>query len=152
MNKQKMIQNSVREFILFLIGGFIYVLIEMIARGFSHWSMFILGGICFVIIGLLNEILPWEMTLQCQCLSGACIITILEFITGLIVNKALHWNVWDYSDRPLNILGQVCLLNSFYWIILSGVAIFLDDWIRYKFFDEAWPEYRITKEPMHLSK
>ena len=28
------------------IGGWIYYSLEIIFRGFSHWSMFVLGGIC----------------------------------------------------------------------------------------------------------
>ena len=43
------------EAFLFLIGGALYYVIEILWRGYSHWSMFILGGICFVIMGLLNE-------------------------------------------------------------------------------------------------
>ena len=66
--------------ILFSIGGFTYYMIEIISRGFSHWSMFILGGLCFVIIGSLNEILGRKTTLFPQMLLGAGIITLLEYI------------------------------------------------------------------------
>ena len=30
------------------IGGWIYYSLEIIFRGFSHWSMFVLGGICMM--------------------------------------------------------------------------------------------------------
>ena len=43
----------------------------------------------------------------------------MEFITGAVVNVLLGWGVWDYSDRPLNLYGQVCLLYSLYWLLLS---------------------------------
>lgn len=46
---------------LFGSGGLLYILIELIWRGYSHWTMFALGGICFVFLGLINEILPWQM-------------------------------------------------------------------------------------------
>ena len=85
-----------------------YNLIEILYRDYTHWSMFILGGICFISIGLLNEIFPWELSLWYQILIGAIIITVLEFMTGCIVNLWLGWNVWDYSNMPGNILGQVC--------------------------------------------
>ena len=42
---------------LFDVGGALYVLIELIWRGWSHWTMFILGGLCFVMLGLINEVL-----------------------------------------------------------------------------------------------
>lgn len=136
-----------KEAILFLIGGLIYITIEIIARGYSHFSMFIVGGLCFVLIGLLNECYEWETPFQTQCLIGATIITILEFVSGCIVNLWLHLNVWDYSDRPFNLLGQICLHHSIcYWTILSAAAIVLDDFIRYKLFKEPRPVYYITKK------
>lgn len=128
---------------LFLIGGCIYYLIEVLARGHSHWTMFILGGLCFVLLGVLNEVFPWEMPLLLQMAIGCVIITILEFITGCIVNLWLGWNVWDYSDIPFNILGQVCLKNSVYWFGLSAVGIVLDDYIRYWSFGEEKPRYKL---------
>ena len=88
------------EVILFLIGGGIYYLLEVLWRGYSHWTMFILGGICFVIMGLLNEYkFKWNDSLIKQSIISACIITVFEFITGCIVNLWLGWNVWDYSER-----------------------------------------------------
>ena len=86
------------EAFLFLIGGALYYLIEVLWRGYSHWTMFILGGICFVIMGLLNEYkFKWNDSLIKQSIISACIITVFEFFTGCIVNLWLGWNVWDYS-------------------------------------------------------
>ena len=42
---------------LFAVGGALYVLIELLWRGWSHWTMFALGGLCFVYLGLINEAL-----------------------------------------------------------------------------------------------
>ena len=52
-----------KYFILFAIGGSIYISLEIFWRGYSHWTMGILGGICFIILGLINEILNWETPL-----------------------------------------------------------------------------------------
>ena len=131
------------ETILFLVGGFIYAGIEIGMRGFTHWSMFIVGGLCFVIIGLLNEWYTWDIPLLLQMLYGAFVITALELISGYIVNIKLGWNVWDYSDRPFNFHGQICLFNSFLWFLLSAIGIFLDDVIRYIWFDGEEPRYKI---------
>ena len=139
---KRQVTNNLFEFmLLFNLGGFIYYMIEILARGYSHWSMYLLGGFCFVIVGLINERVSWDMLFQYQCLLGAGIITVLEFITGIIVNIILGWNVWDYSDRPFNLLGQICLKDSFYWIFLSGLAILLDDYVRYILFKEEKPYY-----------
>ena len=120
------------EVILFLIGGGIYYLLEVLWRGYSHWTMFILGGICFVIMGLLNEYkFMWSDSLIKQSIISACIITVFEFFTGCIVNLWLGWNVWDYSELPCNLMGQICLYFFFVWILLSMFGIILDDWIRY---------------------
>lgn len=129
--------------VLALIGGIIYGLIEFLARGHTHWSMVVLGGICFVAVGLLNEVIPWEMPLVAQMMCGCIIITTLEFVTGYIVNIRLGWAVWDYSGRWGNLLGQICPLYSFYWFLLSAVAIVLDDYLRYKWFGEQKPKYKL---------
>lgn len=128
---------------LFLTGGILYILLEIIWRSHSHWTMFFLGGLCFVCLGAINEIIPWEMPLWKQVLIGACIITGLEFITGIIVNLTLHWNVWDYSSMPGNILGQICPQYFILWLPVSLVAIVLDDWLRYWWFREEKPHYRL---------
>lgn len=139
-------RTLIKEMILFIIGGLIYFNIEVFVRGFSHWSMFIVGGLCFIIIGLLNEIYSWNLLFQWQCLIGSGAITILEFLSGLIVNKLLHWNVWDYSDRSFNLLGQICLHHTIlYWIPLSAIAIIADDVIRYYLFNEEKPHYSFKR-------
>lgn len=125
------------------LGGVVYVFIELLWRGYSHWSMFLLGGVCFIALGLINEIIPWEMPLTAQMFIGCAIITALEFITGCIVNLWLGWNVWDYSDLPYNLLGQISVTSSIGWYFLSAVGIVFDDWLRYIFFGEEKPRYTI---------
>lgn len=120
------------ESVLFLIGGRLYTWIEILWRGYTHWTMFYLGGGCFVIMGLLNEYkFVWKQSLLIQSVISAVVITILEFIIGCIVNLWLGWQVWDYSSLPFNIFGQVCLYYFLLWIPLSIVGIIADDWIRY---------------------
>lgn len=135
-------RHFAKAVILALIGGSIYVFIELAWRGYSHISMFILGGVCFVIIGLINELFPWDLGLLWQSIIGAFVVTICEFVTGLIVNVWLGLGVWDYSGLPFNIMGQICLPFFFAWIALSIVAIILDDYIRYWFFGEEKPHYK----------
>lgn len=126
---------------LLIIGGAIYYLIEVVARGFSHWTMFFVGGICFIIIGLINEITP-KMTIVKQMVLSALIITSIELFSGCILNIWLGLNIWDYSDQPYNLFGQISLKHTFYWFILSFVGIVLDDYIRYFFYGENKPKYK----------
>lgn len=128
---------------LFVIGGGLYVLIELLARGRSHWSMAVLGGLCFLLIGAINEHVPWSLGLIWQMLLGAGIITVLELLTGLLVNVRLGWGVWDYSNIPLNLWGQICLPYSLLWCLISFPAIYLDDWLRWKLFGEEKPHYNL---------
>ena len=133
-----------KETALAVCGGCLYVVLELLWRGRSHWTMFILGGVCFVLIGAINEVIPWEMPLVLQGVIGsACIVTPLEFVTGCIVNLWLGWNVWDYSNIPFNVMGQICLLFSALWVVVSAAAVVLDDWLRYWLFQEPRPHYTL---------
>lgn len=127
---------------LFLIGGFSYFYLEILFRGFSHFSMIICGGLAFIFCGLINQLMHFNISLVTQMFLSAIIITGLEFITGYIVNIKMGWHVWDYSTLPFNLYGQICLAYSLLWLILSLVCIYVDDWIRWKIFDEEKATYR----------
>jgi uncharacterized membrane protein len=122
-------------------GGILYYTIELIYRGFSHWSMFILAFICFIIMGGLNEWFKWETPLWKQSIISGTICTTLEFVTGCIVNLWLGLNVWHYDK--FDILGQVSLPFFFIWCGLSLIGIILDDYIRYFIFGEEKPMYHL---------
>lgn len=128
--------------ILFCIGGGLYILIELTARGRSHWSMALLGGACFLLIGLINEKFLRNLGLVWQMLLGGGIITLLELLTGLLVNVRMGWDVWDYSQLPFNLWGQICLSYSLLWVVVSLGAVLLDDWLRRKLFGEGKRKYR----------
>lgn len=128
---------------LFFFGGIVYILIELLWRGKSHWSMGILGGLCFVVLGLMNEKYPRPAPLWIQMITGAFIITVLEFISGCILNLWLGLDIWNYSNLPFNILGQICLPYMALWLVLSLVCIITDDYLRYIFFGEEKPHYNL---------
>ena len=134
-------KNIIKYLFLGIVGGVTYFFIENLWRGYSHISMFILGYVCFICMGLINEILSWETPLWKQALIGGTITTLLEFITGCIVNLWLGLNVWHYDK--FDIIGQVSLPFFFVWCGLSVVGIILDDYIRYWIFHEEKPRYHI---------
>ena len=131
-----------KAIILMAVGGMLYSLFEIGFRGYTHWTMIIVGGICFYLIGWINEVIPWEMEIWKQCVIGSLVVTAVEFVSGCIINLWLGWGVWDYSDMPFNILGQVCLPFSALWVLLSALAIILDDYLRYWLYHEEKPHYR----------
>ena len=101
---------------VYLIGASAYAGIELLWRGWTHWSMLLCGGACFLVMYLISAMsLPfWE-----KCLLCAVNITVIELVTGILVNIILGWHVWDYSDRSFNVLGQICPLYCFFWLLLS---------------------------------
>ncbi|WP_455714851.1 putative ABC transporter permease [Anaerosporobacter sp.] len=104
--------------------------------------MMIAGGICFILIGLLNENSQDRMSFISQMVVSSVIISGVEFLTGVIVNLWLGLNVWDYSNKPYNVLGQICLLYVSIWFFLSPLDIIADDYLRYWLICERRSKYR----------
>ena len=103
--------------LIFLTGAFGYGGLELLWRGYTHWTMLVLGGVCFLLLYLIDTRMKepiWK-----RWLLSACVITTLEFLCGCIVNLRLGWNVWDYSDVPGNLLGQICPEFFLLWLLLS---------------------------------
>lgn len=121
---------------LFFIGSIVYMTMEIMWKGETHWTMGILGGICLIVIGLINELFS-DIPLLYQGFIGSIIITFLEYFSGMLLNVTLGLGIWDYSMLPWNVDGQVCLYFSIMWIFVSMFASLLDDTIRVKLFKES---------------
>lgn len=140
----KKLKLLLKYIILALFGGTIYIGIEYAFRGFSHWSMALCGSLCFIIIGGINEWIPWEMSLWKQAIIGGINVTAIELIFGLIFNVYLGYSIWDYSNLPLSFCyDQINLFFSIVWCVLSLLGIVLDDYLRYWFFEEEKPRYKL---------
>lgn len=136
-------KHILKYLVLFCIFGITYYIIEILYRGFSHWTMFILAGILGCSIGLINEVLSWETPLWLQGMVGSVLVTLLELVFGMILNVWLELNIWDYSKLKFNLFGQICLQFSLAWFALSLVAIIIDDYLRYYLFKEEKPRYKV---------
>ena len=114
---------AILEFLLvFICGALGYGSIEMIWRGYTHWTMLILGGVCLYLIYLISTRMRerlWQKLVMC-----AAVVSSLEFAVGCIVNLRLGWEVWDYSDMPFNLLGQICPTFSLMWLGLSFPCLY----------------------------
>lgn len=110
--------------IIFCIGSLMYSLIEVLFRGYTHWTMTLTGGTVFAILYFTNLALKTR-SLVLRGLIGCLIITAAEFLVGTVVNLMFHMNVWDYSEKPGNILGQICPLFSFWWFVLSALSVYI---------------------------
>lgn len=143
MDKQKLekvVYTMIKYFILFSVGGMSYMTIELLYRQRSTVGMAYLSGVCFIIIGALNNIIPWSMKMWKQALIGGFfIITPLEYVFGIIFNQDYH--IWDYRNQFLHVNGQICLLFSLIWCLISVGCIILDDYLRFFIFGEDKPKY-----------
>ncbi|MBE6917675.1 MAG: hypothetical protein E7470_07250 [Ruminococcaceae bacterium] len=113
-----------KKAVLFYLGGMAYMLLEFAWRGRSDGSMFLLGGACFLLVG--GKVAAWvRLPLALRLLAGAAVITALELLTGLLVNRS--YAVWDYRQMPFQFMGQICLSYSLLWIPVSFGAMLLHD-------------------------
>ena len=101
----------------FIIGGLLYLLLELAWRGRSHLSMFITGGLCCMLLSAL--FLRYAPAWPLRFLLAGLVITAAEFLCGLAVNRRLGLGVWDYSARSRNLYGQVCLDFSLLWCLMA---------------------------------
>lgn len=129
--------------IMFFLGGFFYCVMELLARGRTHISMFLAGGICFLLIGGIRKVLGGSIALLSQMLLSGLLITLVEFCIGMVVNQRLGLNVWDYSKEQYNLFGQICLLYSNLWVIISAPIILFYDLLKCLLLDVPFPHYRI---------
>jgi len=111
-------------YFLFILGGIGYSAIEILWRGYTHPSMGILGGLCLIAIWFINSKFN---ALSILFRAGICavVITVMEFLTGILLNITLDLAVWDYSDKPLNFMGQICPFYSMLWFLLCLTLIFI---------------------------
>ena len=102
---------------VFALGALGYGLLELLWRGRTHWTMMVTGGICLLTIYRADRQWNREM-LVFRCIKGAILITCIEFFAGVLINRVMKWNVWDYSRAPGNLLGQICPLYFLLWYFL----------------------------------
>lgn len=128
---------------LWVVGGTIYYCIERVFRGFSHWSMFVLGGICMMFFAFQGRSVHWSEPLWIQIIRCTVFVTACEFITGLIVNKWLNLAVWDYSDQPFQLFGQICLPFAVIFSGLCAAGILFSGYMLHWIFKEEKPVFHV---------
>lgn len=108
--------------IFFASGGIGYGLLEILWRGRTHWSMVIAGGLCFMLFSRVAEKFRHRSLFYKAALCSAG-VTAVEFVFGVVFNMVLKKNVWDYSDVPFNVLGQICPLYTVLWGVLGLLLV-----------------------------
>ena len=116
---------------LFLIYSFIGWCIEVcyaavrrrqfINRGFINSPLCPIYGVGAVLFALfLPELAGRPFFLF---LGGTVLATVLEYSTGMLMEKFLGKKLWDYSGNKYNIGGYVCLRYSLLWGVLAVVTV-----------------------------
>lgn len=138
----------IRSMVLWAFGGTLYFLGEVLWKLLSgqpeqiSWTMLVLAALVSILLDQINEHLLWDTPLLFQAVLGGLGITAVELAVGLVLNVRLGMDIWDYSDLPLNLWGQICLPFFLLWILLSGTGIVVFDWLRYWLYGERRPSYQ----------
>ena len=124
--------RPVESIFVFISGALGYWALELLWRGYTHWTMPLTGGFCLIITYLVANFMVQPLW-QKWIMSASC-TTAVEFVVGSVINLRLGWSVWDYSALPLNFMGQICPRFSFYWLMLAVPSVFLCNIYRYFLF------------------
>lgn len=92
-------------------------------RGFLHGPWLPIYGSGAVVVLLVT--LPARGRPALIFLLGMIGATVLEYVTGESMEKLFHMRYWDYSDKPLNVNGHICLGVSIGWGVFSLVLLYV---------------------------
>ncbi|MFT4105052.1 MAG: putative ABC transporter permease [Lacrimispora sp.] len=88
-----------------------------INRGFLRLPLLPLYGSGAILMLFLT--LPVQDNLFLVFLLGMIGATVLEYVTGYVMERLFKMKYWDYSDKPLNLNGYICLTSSLAWGFLT---------------------------------
>ena len=116
---------------LFVIYSFLGWCVEVIYHAVTWGEVtnrgFLNGPICPVYgigVGVVVQFLtPVENNLVLLYISSTILVTVIEGITGFLLEKIFHNKWWDYSDMPFNIKGYVCLKFTILWGLAASFII-----------------------------
>lgn len=96
---------------------------DFVNRGFlngSYCPIYGFGAVCEIF--LLTKFVNYPI---CLYIISVVITTVLEFITGYILEKIFNLQWWDYTNEKFNIKGYICLKFSLLWGVASLVLMYI---------------------------
>lgn len=90
---------------------------KFVNRGFMRGPFLPLYGSGAVL--MLYVTIPVRGNLLLTFLVGGIAASILEYITGVCMESLFKVRYWDYSSKPLNFQGHICLGTSIAWGLLT---------------------------------
>ena len=132
---------------IFVTSGLIYIVLELLWRGRTHWTMFLCAGLCgLVMANINNNWLEFDTDFRIQVFVSALMCSTSEFFFGIMFNG--DFSIWDYRGMwgTIHALGdQVNIIFFGIWIIISVFGLPLLDWIQWKLEVAEEPYYRIGR-------
>ncbi|MBX4266086.1 putative ABC transporter permease [Clostridium estertheticum] len=90
---------------------------EFVNRGFLHGPFCPIYG--FAILSIIVLLKPIENNYIFLLLGSIFLTSLIEYITGYILETTFDSTWWDYSDEPYNLHGRICLKFSIIWGFIS---------------------------------
>ena len=90
-------------------------------RGFLTGPMLPIYGIGAVV--MLCATYPVQSSDVGIFLLGLIAATMLEYVTGVVMEALFQVRYWDYSDKKFNIQGHICLSSSLAWGVFTLLLI-----------------------------
>ena len=97
---------------------------RFVNRGFLNGPVCPIYGFGIVIVAFLLQ--PMRETFVLLFVCSVVLTSALEWLTGFLLEKIFHSKWWDYSDKPLNIGGYICLQFSLLW---GAACLIIVKWI-----------------------
>lgn len=140
-----MSKKAIPYFVIFFTSGLIYIMLELLWRGRTHWTMFLCAGLCgLVMANINNNWLEFDTDFRIQVFVSALMCSTFEFFFGIIFNG--DFSIWDYRGMwgTIHVLGdQVNIIFFGIWIIISVFGLPLLDYLQWKLGVAEEPYYRI---------
>ena len=115
----------------FIIYSFLGWVIESIVRsiaerkiintGFLHGPFCPIYGVGAII--LYQFLSRFSNNLILLFFISVIVLTLWEYIVGVMLEKMFNTKYWGYSDHKFNFQGRICLVNSICWGVLGIVFI-----------------------------
>ncbi|MCI8524581.1 MAG: putative ABC transporter permease [Oscillospiraceae bacterium] len=94
---------------------------RLVNRGFLYGPAIPIYG--FGAIAILFATLPVRVRPALVFLLGMAAATVLEYVTGAVMEAIFQVRYWDYTGKPFNLHGYICLNTSLAWGVLSIVLV-----------------------------
>ena len=117
--------------IYFITYSFLGWVMESIFRSISEKKIintgFLKGPFCPIYgVGAIIMLLflkKFADNLAVLFIVSVVVLTIWEYLVGVLLEKLFHTKYWDYSKNKFNFQGRICLMNSIFWGVLGVVFV-----------------------------